>query len=212
MSLPDEVSLAFHVSETCEIFSERAERERQSPHPFQQVVGIETNGDSIGQAGEGVREFSVPGLWAARLVAFARAFVYEPDCGSPLPPPISNCHGLATFMTTGLMNRERPPQVMQYTGKALQPAFGEHIMLGYAIGEDKESKAHGRHSALGLGEQAPGECLQMTADDGVLAIDSLAAIQTFYENDGHAPYPHFWFHSSARPKIPDQKTIKFVSR
>ncbi|MDB5182377.1 MAG: hypothetical protein JWO47_161 [Candidatus Saccharibacteria bacterium] len=147
---------------------------------FDHVVGLETGlaRARSGRTGHGQTPLRFPRLWAERLETF-----FNEDLRPAKGPHThvfagTNCHGFANYMTTGIKYNANFPKFKP----APELAVGDDTPAGTHIG--LIGKRHGlMHSAILLGEQAPGKCIEVTGPEGVLAIDSLAAILEDYQKD-----------------------------
>lgn len=192
--------LSLFTVPSSEIYRPEADKSLVTPHEFDKIVGIGM-AEQIAGTCEGVRRtLEVPLLWGEKLLHFAKMHVLPAE---PAPQEdtilIPNCHRFATFMITGQMINVRP-EVWMKIPLSKNPEFGQPIVLGdwnYDRGN------YARHSAIGLGEQAPGRCIQLTGLQGVLAIDDVSAVEAFYAGPILSPKPTpepGWF-CEARPKL-----------
>ncbi len=141
---------------------------------FDHIIGIGKSYDLLGRTGHTQRELIVPEDWADSLKIFFKHMVKQAPAPRSHNVVGTNCHGFTSLMTHGRVH-EHPPEQDRHEQRPIEEntPFGTLITLeGIDFGT--------MHSAIYLGEQAPGECIQVTVDQGVLAIDSLDNITNSY--------------------------------
>jgi len=183
MSSYESCALTLHTRQTNRLFRNEVFLQEPIPYEFPEITGIETATDLIGIKGDGVRVLEVPQFWAEQLEAFMANHTFVGKDNRQRFPTV-NCFEFASFMTTGLIERFPPDSAVEEGNHIDVPGLGDHIVLGKAWSEDEYEAMH---SAISLGEAAPGECIQVTAEAGVLALDFTLNLQRFYATAFKSP-------------------------